>query len=317
MKYFTPQHRYNTLDEYLKSRFGSKVFKVSLNAGFTCPNRDGAISRSGCFFCSQLGSGEFAGDPFEPIAAQFQKIKNKMHDKWPEGKYIVYFQANTNTYAPAERLKELFSEAVDLDPGIVALSIATRCDAIDDEILDYLASLNERIPVWLEIGLQSRSEETMRRLNLGYNLEAFLSAIRRIRTKGIETIVHIINGLPGEDAKMMVETARFLNSLDIQGVKIHSLYLVKGSVLGEEYLKKPFPLLDLAEYVEIVCEQLAVLKSDIIIHRVTGDPPRDLLIAPRWTLKKFVVMNEIDKRMRAKGLCQGCKYEKAFHGGNA
>lgn len=313
MTYFTPQHRYNSLDAYLRSRFGTKVFKIPINAGFTCPNRDGTLSKRGCFFCSALGSGEFAGNPAEPIASQFKEVKARMQAKWPEGKYIVYFQANTNTYAPLEKLKELFSAAAALDPDVVAISIATRCDALASDTLAYLSELNKRIPVWLEIGLQSCHEETMRRLNLGYDRAAFLSAVDRIRACGIETIVHIINGLPGESAEMMIETARFLSDLDIQGVKIHSLYLVRGSVLGEEYLRSPFLLLTLTEYVEIVCEQLAVLRDDIIIHRVGGDPPQDILIAPEWTLKKFVVMNEIDKRLRVLDYYQGCKRKKGIH----
>ncbi|MDD4076699.1 MAG: TIGR01212 family radical SAM protein [Bacilli bacterium] len=314
MNSFTPQHRYYSLDTYLKKRFGTKVFKIPLNAGFTCPNRDGTLSNQGCFFCSAMGSGEYAGNPDESLEKQFYKIKNKMHEKWPEGKYIIYFQANTNTYAPLNQLQELYQAAISLDPNIVALSIATRCDAICDDTLEYLAALNKRIPVWLEIGLQSKHEETMKRLNLGYTLAAFQTAIRKIQQKKIETIVHIINGLPGETKEMMIETARFLNTQNIQGVKIHSLYLVKGSVLGETFIKQPFPLLTLSKYVEIVAEQLAILQPDIVIHRINGDPPRDLFIAPQWTLKKFVIMNEIDKKMRQLNYVQGCKYNnKAFH----
>jgi len=310
MNYFTAQHRYNTLDAYLKKRFKAKVFKISLNAGFTCPNRDGTISKQGCYFCSDTGSGDFAGNPAEAIKLQFQKIKKKMHKKWPQGKYIVYFQANTNTYGPINQLKAIYETAISLDPDIVAVSIATRCDAIEDETLDYLAALNKRIPVWLEIGLQSMHEDTMKAMNLGYTLSTFKKTVKKIRQKKIETIVHIINGLPGESKEMMLETIRFLNTQDIQGIKIHSLYLVKTSVLGKSYLNAPFPLLTLAEYIDIVTEQLALLNNNIIIHRISGDPPRHLFIAPDWTLKKFIIMNEIDKKMRQLNYYQGCKYHK-------
>ena len=310
MNFSTTQYRYHSLDTYLKKRFGSKIFKVPLNAGFTCPNRDGTISNQGCFFCSKMGSGEFAGNPNESLKIQFDRIKNIMHKKWPQGKYIIYFQANTNTYAPLNQLKDLYEEAITLDSNIVALSIATRCDAIRDDTLEYLTALNERIPLWLEIGLQSKHEETMKRLNLGYTLSTFQATIQKIKQINIETIVHIINGLPGETKKMMIETAQFLNTQGIQGVKIHSLYLVKGSVLGEAYIKEPFPLLTLSEYVEIVTEQLSMMKNDIVIHRINGDPPRNLLIAPHWTLKKFIIMNEIDKRMNLLNYYQGCKYNK-------
>lgn len=310
MNYFTAQHRYNTLDAYLKKRFKAKVFKISLNAGFTCPNRDGTISKQGCYFCSDTGSGDFAGNPAEAIKLQFQKIKKKMHKKWPQGKYIVYFQANTNTYGPINQLKAIYETAISLDPDIVAVSIATRCDAIEDETLDYLAALNKRIPVWLEIGLQSMHEDTMKAMNLGYTLSTFKKTVKKIRQKKIETIVHIINGLPGENKEMMLETIRFLNTQDIQGIKIHSLYLVKTSVLGKSYLNAPFPLLTLAEYIDIVTEQLALLNNNIIIHRISGDPPRHLFIAPDWTLKKFIIMNEIDKKMRQLNYYQGCKYHK-------
>ena len=307
MNYPNKQHRYYALDYYLKEKFGQKVFKISLNGNFTCPNRDGTISTKGCFFCSAEGSGDYAGDRFEPLEKQFSTIKNIMEQKWPDGLYIIYFQANTNTYGPIEKLKDLFETAIKLDPKIVTISIATRCDALSPEVLDYLENLNKRIPVWVELGLQTIHPQTMEFLNLGYDSETFKNAVYALKERNIETIAHIINGLPGENKEMMLETSKFLNHLPINGVKIHSLFILKNTILGKMYEEKNFPVLTLEEYVEIVSEQLANLREDIIIHRISGDAPRQDLIAPLWSLKKFVVMNEIDKRMRALNYFQGCK----------
>lgn len=307
MTYLTNQHQYNSLDAYLKHRFNSKVFKVALNGNFTCPNRDGKISNQGCIFCSEKGSGDFAGDPDDDLDTQFNQVKSIIHQKWPQALYIVYFQANTNTYGPIEKLKNLFEKAIKLDPNIVSISIATRCDALNDEVLNYLEDLNKRIPVWIELGLQSIHPKTMEFLNLGYNLNNFQTAVNNLRKRNIEVIAHIINGLPNETKPMMLETIKYLNTLDIQGIKIHSLFILKNTILGHLYLKKPFPILTLEEYVDIVCEQLAHLRSDIIIHRINGDAPLKELIEPKWSIKKLVVMNEIDKEMKARNYFQGCK----------
>jgi radical SAM protein (TIGR01212 family) len=307
MNYFNNQHKYNNLDTYLKAKFNSKVFKVALNGNFTCPNRDGTKGTTGCIFCSESGSGDFAGDPTEDLKTQFNKIKDLMHLKWKEAKYIVYFQANTNTYADIKKLKKLYETAINLDENIVALSIATRCDSISDEALEYLSELNKRIPVWIELGLQTIHPKSMKFLNLGYTLDDFVNAVNKLRSKNIEVIAHIINGIPNETKEMMLETAKFLNTLDIQGLKIHSLFLLKNTILGNYYLSKPFKMLTQDEYVSIVGEQIAHLKQEIIIHRVNGDAPAKDLIEPIWSLKKLVVMNEIDKYMRANNLYQGKK----------
>lgn len=305
------QHRYQYLDKYLKERFGKKVFKIALNANFTCPNRDGTISNKACLFCSPEGSGDFAGKRGLPLQKQFESQKEIMLRKWPDALYIVYFQANTNTYAPLDTLKRLYLEAINLDPNIVGISIATRCDCLDDKIIEFLSELNKQIPVWVELGLQSIHSTTMEFLNLGYNLETFNLAVSKLRKHNIETIVHIINGLPGEDKEMMLETIKHLNTLDIQGVKIHSLFILKNTTLGEIYLKEPFPLLSRDEYVDIVTEQLALLRENIIVHRLNGDAALADLIAPLWSTKKLVVMNEIDKMMKAKNYYQGCKLQKS------
>ena len=305
MNYFNEQHNYNSLDTYLKSRFKSKVFKIALNGNFTCPNRDGTNGKSGCIFCSEAGSGDFAGDPSEDLKTQFNTIKKIMHLKWKNGKYIVYFQANTNIYGELEELKNLYETAINLSDDIVAISIATRCDSISDEVIDYLSELNTKIPVWVELGLQTIHPKSMRFLNLGYTLNDFSDAVRRLRKKNIEVIVHIINGLPNETEDKMLETAKYLNTIDIQGVKIHSLFILRNTILGNYYLSKSFKILNLDEYVSITSKQIALLNQNIIIHRVSGDAPKEDLIEPLWSKKKLVVMNEIDKYMREFQLYQG------------
>lgn len=305
--YINNQHRYYSLDYYLKKRFKTKVFKVALNGNFTCPNRDGTISNKGCIFCSPAGSGDFAGNPHDSLAKQFNEVKAIIHHKWPNASYIVYFQANTNTYAPLEKLKKIYEEAISLDQNIVAISIATRPDCLCKEIVEYLGELNQRLPVWIELGLQTIDEQVATFINRGYQLDVFTEAVNNLHQQGIEVIVHIINGLPNETKEMMLNTIRFLNSQKIQGIKIHSLFVLKQTILGNIFEQNPFKLLTLAEYVDIVCEQLALLREDIVIHRLNGDAPQELLIEPRWSLKKLVVMNEIDKEMKRRNYFQGCK----------
>lgn len=307
--YISSQHRYYTLDFYLKERFNSKVFKVALNGNFTCPNRDGKVSYNGCIFCSPSGSGDFAGKPTDSLKIQFDSIKEIIHQKWPNALYIAYFQANTNTYKPLSELKELFETTISLNKNIVALSIATRPDCLPDDVIEYLGELNKKIPIWIELGLQTSNDETGKLINRGYNLDVFTDAVKRLRTKNIETIVHIINGLPNETENEMYQTINYLNSLDIQGIKIHSLFVLKNTVLAEMYHNNQFKILTQEEYVRITANQIAMLRDDIVIHRINGDAPKDLLIAPEWSIKKLVVMNEIDKYMRENNLYQGNNYK--------
>lgn len=304
---FNAQHHYHTLDDYLRNRFKRKIFKVALNGNFTCPNRDGTISTKGCIFCSPSGSGDFAGNKNDSLKKQFDTITEIIHHKWPNAGYIVYFQANTNTYKPLEELKKLFNEAISLNENIVAISIATRPDCLPLDVLDYLDELNKKIPVWIELGLQTINEETAILINRGYKLQVFENAVLELRKRSIETIVHIINGLPYETDIDMMNTIKYLNKLDIQGVKIHSLFILKNTILGNMYLNKPFKILSLEEYVRITSEQLTYLRKEIVIHRINGDAPKDDLIEPIWSLKKLVVMNEIDKYMREKNIFQGDK----------
>lgn len=305
MNYFTSEKRYNTVNNFYRKNFKSKVFKIPLNGNFTCPNRDGTLSYKGCIFCSEKGSGDFAGDPKLSLEKQFNDVKAVMLKKWPDGKFIAYFQANTNTYGPLNKIKALFEASLLLDDNIIGLSVATRPDCLSDEILDYLSDLNERTYLTIELGLQSMHQKTLQFINRGHDLQCFIDACKKLRDRHINVVVHIINGLPGETKNDMLETVSFLNNLDIQGIKIHMLFIQKNTELAHTYLLNPFPLLSLEAYVDIVVSQLELLNDSIIIHRLTGDAPRQELIAPLWTLKKFIVSNEIDKLMRKKDTYQG------------
>ncbi len=309
MNFITTEKPYNTLNAYYRHKYGKKVFKVSLNADFTCPNKDGKSCVGGCTFCSQSGSGDFAGDKFESLQVQFQSIKKRMHQKWDDAKYIAYFQANTNTYDTADRLQALYEEALSLDHNIVGLNIATRCDALDESIYDLLETIAKKTDLVIELGLQSIHEKTAEYINRGHDLNCFTTAVNELRKRQIDVVVHIINGFKTETKAQMLETIDYLNRLDIQGVKIHLLHIMKKTAMGHEYLLQPFKILTLEEYVDIVCDQIERLKPSIIVHRITGDSPKELLIEPQWSLKKFVVMNEIDKELRKRGSYQGIYYK--------
>ena len=306
---FNHEKHYLTLNNYLKDIYKKKVFKISLNGSFSCPNRDGKISTMGCIFCSEKGSGDFAGNPFKSIKDQFIEIKNMMKSKWSDGYYIAYFQANTNTYGTMEKLKQTYSQIVDkdylIDENVKILSIATRPDCLDEEIVKYLSEINKIIPVWIELGFQTMHEDTARLINRGYDNVCFEKTIALLKKYNLTTIVHVINGLPYETKEMMVETVKYLNNLKIDGIKIHMLHIMKNTPLEEYYKLNKFKVLSLEEYVDIVVTELRYLDENIVIHRVTGDSPKDLLIEPMWTLKKFVVINEIDKLMRKENIYQG------------
>ncbi|NMA05040.1 MAG: TIGR01212 family radical SAM protein [Acholeplasmataceae bacterium] len=309
MNYFTKEKHYNTLDNYYKTVYNRKVFKIPLNGGFTCPNVDGTVGVGGCTFC-HCGSGDFAGNKSDPLKIQFNKGLKMMKKKWPDGLLIPYFQANTNTYGPLEKIKALFEEALTLDENIIGLSVGTRPDALGEDVLDYLEDLNKRTKLTIELGLQTINEETSKLINRGHNVKTFDNAVKELRKRKIEVVVHIINGLPNETKNDMINTVRHLNTLDIQGIKIHMLHIMKHTNMGKDYLIKPWPLLTLEEYIDITVTQLRYLKPSVIVHRITGDSKRSLLIEPKWTLKKFVVGNEIDKLMRKNNYFQGDLYEK-------
>ncbi len=307
-KYSDDNKRYHTLDYFYKHKFNSKVFKVSLNAGFTCPNRDGLYSTEGCIYCSKDLSGEYAGNKNDNLLKQFEEIKGIMSKKWPNSKYIGYFQAGTNTYAPLDVLKEKYELILKQD-NVVGLSIATRPDCITDECLDYLEELNKRTYLTVELGLQTIHPETTKLINRCHTLKCFEDMVKKLRERNINVVVHIINGLPYETKEMMIETVKYLNKLDIQGIKIHMLHIIKGTKLHELYEKEHFHVLSKEEYVDIVCDQLEYLKDDIVINRITGDPKVSDLIEPEWLIKKFGVLNEIDKEMVKRDIYQGDKKE--------
>ena len=309
MNYFTDEKHYNALNNYYRHRFNTKVYKIALNGDFTCPNRDGSISRIGCVFCTDSGSGEFGGKVSDSLKIQFEKIKTMMQNKWKEGKYIAYFQSFSNTYGPIDKLRKIYYEAINLDKDIIGLNIGTRSDCFNDEVYKLLEELNQKTYLTIELGLQSMHDITLKSINRGHDLNNFVQTVKNLRKRNINVVVHIINGLPNEDEEMMLETAKFLNTLDIQGVKIHMLYIVNNTPLARSFERKPFPLLSMKEYVNITVKQLRLLNKNIIIHRVTGDPDRQELIEPKWTLKKFIVSNEIDKLMRKNNFYQGDLYE--------
>ena len=301
----TDEKHYNTFNNYLKNRFHHKVFKVSLNAGMTCPNRDGTKSNIGCLYCSELLSGDFAGNVLDSFQVQFEKIKNMELKKWNEATYIAYLQAGSNTYNKVDTLKEIYQTIINLDSHIEILDIATRPDCINKEIVDLLKEINKQKEVWIELGLQSASEKTLKFINTCYSLKDFEQAIKLLNEANIKTIVHIIDGLPYETKDDMLNTIKYLNQFDLFGIKIHMLHLLKNTPLLEIYNKEQFHILTLTEYVEIVTSQLRLLKPSIIIHRLTGDGKKEDLVKPLWTLKKFVVLNEIDKYLRKYNYYQG------------
>lgn len=301
--------RYYTLDYFNKKTFHTKVFKISLNGGFTCPNLDGTSGFGGCIYCSKTGSGEFAGKIEDHLITQFYEIKNKMHKKWKDGKYIGYFQARTNTYAPVEELKQKY-ECILKQDNVIGLSIATRSDAISEECYQYLEELATRTYLTVELGLQTIHEETTKFINRCHDLKCFEEAVKKLRERNINVVVHVINGLPGETKEMMLETTNYLNQFDIQGIKIHMLSILKDTPLATYYEKHPFHTLTKDEYIDIVCSQLEQINPNFVIHRITGDPKKEDLITPDWLIKKFVVINDIDKEFIKRDTYQGIYYKK-------
>ena len=307
-KYSNSNKRYHTLDYYYKNRFNQKIFKVSLNANFSCPNIDGTIGHGGCIYCSKTGSGEFAGNKEDEIEKQFLEVKNMMLKKWPTAKYIGYFQARTNTYAPVETLKSLHNKILSQE-NVIGLNISTRPDAITDECLEYLETLNKKTYLTIELGLQTIKKETTKLINRCHTLECFENMVKKLRQKNIDVVVHIINGLPYETKEDMLNTIKYLNQLDIQGIKIHMLSILKDTPLEYLYKKDKFHILTKEEYIDIVINQLELLRPEIVIHRITGDPKIDDLIEPVWLTKKFCVLNDIDKEMVKRNSYQGKKLE--------
>lgn len=304
--YSDTNKRYHTLDYFYRHHFHSKVCKISLNAGFSCPNIDGTVGYGGCIYCSKTGSGEFGGTLGKDLEKQFKEVKNRYDKKWPNAKYIAYFQARTNTYAPVEKLKKLYEEVLTY-PNVIGINIATRSDAITEECLIYLEELNKKTYLTIELGLQTIHEKTSKLINRCHSLENFSEMVEKLRKRKINVVVHIINGLPYEEKKDMIETVQYLNRLDIQGIKIHMLSILKDTPLEKLYREKKFPILTKEEYVDIVISQLEYLRKEIVIHRITGDPKIEDLIEPTFLTKKFCVLNDIDKEMVIRESYQGKK----------
>lgn len=299
--------RYYSLDSFLKNTFGEKIYKITLNGGMTCPNRDGKIGTGGCIFCSAKGSGDFAGNADTSVTEQIRIGKEQLLRKRPVHSYIAYFQAFTNTYGPVEYLEKIFTEAIS-DSDVKILSIATRPDCLESDVILLLSKLNKIKPVWVELGLQTVHNDTASYIRRGYNLDCFERAVSALRNAGITVIVHVILFLPGENTQKMLETIDYLNHCDIQGIKLQLLHILKGTDLADDYLKKPFYVPSMEEYIEMLGKCIARLNPDIVLHRLTGDGPKSLLIAPLWTGAKRTVLNKLNQFLKEYDIWQGKEY---------
>ena len=296
--------RYHSLNYFLRNKFGEKIYKISLDGGFTCPNRDGKVAKGGCTFCSARGSGDYAGSRILSISEQFEDRKVMMEKKWKDGKYIAYFQAYTNTYAPVEELRRKYDEAL-AQKNVVALSIATRPDCLDKDVLDYLEELNKKTYLWVELGLQTINDNTARNFNRGYDLEVFDKSIKELQKRGIEVVVHTIFGLPGETKEDMLKTVDYVAHSGAQGIKFHLLHLMTGTKMVEQYESGELQLLSKEDYIDLICKGIAMIPEEMVVHRLTGDAPRASLIGPMWSLKKWEVLNDIDKALVDNDIWQG------------
>ena len=298
------EKRYYSLDYYIKQTYGEKLYKISLDGGMTCPNRDGTLGRRGCIFCSTGGSGDFASNRRLSITEQIEQGKSQVAKKHSGVSYIAYFQAYTNTYAPVSYLREVFTEAI-YHPDIKILDIATRPDCLGSDIIELLDELNQIKPVWVELGLQTIHPKTAHFIRRGYELPVFEQAVQKLRAIHIPVIVHMILGLPGESTKDILDTVHYLNAQDIQGVKLQLLHILKDTDLADYYNEHPFSLLDMEEYFSLIGQCLCHLRPDIVIHRLTGDGPKSLLIAPLWTGNKRQVLNNMQAYLKTHDIWQG------------
>ena len=294
-----------TVNQYLKEKYGQKIYKIAIDGGFTCPNRDGRLDTRGCIFCSAGGSGEFAEDRSLSVTEQIEKGKRRVESKMPAdqiskgNKYIAYFQAFTNTYAPVERLKSLYMEAVE-HPDIAAISIGTRPDCLPEDVLNLLEEINRIKPVWVELGLQTIHEKSAEYIRRGYPLSVYDEAVKELKKRNIEIITHVILGLPGESGEDMLETVRYVGESRVQGIKLQLLHVLKGTDLEKDYRDGLFRCMTMEEYIDLISDCLDILPDDIIIHRMTGDGPKRILIAPEWSGDKKRVLNELYKRIYKK-----------------
>lgn len=306
-KYSFNEKRYHTFNYYLKSKYNCKVAKVILDAGFTCPNRDGKKGFGGCIYCSDLGSGDSNVDLGNSLLKQYESNKKVMNQKWPNDLYIPYFQSFSNTYGPLIKIKEMLEPFIHMDE-VCEISIATRCDCLPDETIEYLDSLTSIKPIWLELGLQTSNDETGRFINRQYDFVDFKDALQRLSKTNIKVCVHVLNGLPHESKEDMIQTIKDIKDLKFDAIKIHMLHIIKNTTLANIYEKQPFELLGRDDYIDLVVKQLELLKPEVIIERLTGDPIKENLIAPDWILNKTTILNDIDKLMRKLDTYQGSKY---------
>lgn len=306
--YSDSNKRYHTYNYFLKEKFSCKVAKLSLNAGFSCPNLDGTKGFGGCTYCSDSGSGDFAGKVQQSISQQIQEQKIIMQKKWKDCKFIAYFQARTNTYAPLKKLKEIFEPVLEI-PDIVGISIATRADCLDEEKADYLAELSKKTFLEVELGLQSVFDSTGERINRCHSYAEFLYGYNLLKERNIPVCIHIINGLPGENYEMMMETARQVALLKPNSIKIHLLHIIKNTVLAKQWENSEFEAMNFEDYISLLCDQLEILPAEIVIQRVTGDGDKKTLLAPLWSMDKKKVMNSIDLEMVRRNSYQGIKAE--------
>lgn len=299
--------RYHTLNYELRKNFGQKVMKLSLDGGFTCPNRDGTIGNRGCIFCGEEGSGEFAGSRILNIKDQIEEQKRLLSKKWSTDKYIAYFQNFTNTYSTYDDLKEKYYTAISVE-GVVALAVATRPDCLSEDILDLLSEINDKTYLWIELGLQTINDKSAKFIRRGYSIKIYEEAIEKLNKRNIKVVTHLIFGLPKETKEDMLDSVKYVADINTWGVKFHLLYIQKGTDLYEYYLRNPFDILNREEYISLVADGLELLPKSMVIHRLTGDGKRDLLYEPRWSLDKLRVLSGIDKELRIRNSYQGKKY---------
>lgn len=303
--------RYHTLDYELKETFGQKIIKLSLDGGFTCPTRDGSLGVRGCIFCGEEGAGEFAGSVHLPILEQMEEQKRLLKRKWPQGKYLAYFQNFTNTYGTVEKLDRLYGDAL-AGEDVVGLAIATRADCLPSDVLDLLETYAQKTYLWVEVGLQTIHPNSSDFIRRGYDLACFEKSVNELKKRKIPVVAHLIFGLPGETQEDMLASVDYLAKLGIWGVKIHLLHVLQNTDLHLLYSQKPFKILEQAEYVSLVCDALELLPPETVIHRLTGDGKRDLLVAPRWSLAKLRVLSSIDQELRSRDSWQGKFYNQGI-----
>ena len=307
-KYTLDNKRYQTFNYYLKNKYHQKVAKVIIDGHFTCPNRDGKKGFGGCIYCSSNGSGDSNLNIKDDVLTQYNKNKLVMDRKWNNGLYIPYFQSFSNTYGPLDKIQAMLEPFLDKEE-VAEIAIATRCDCLDEEIVNYLNSITLKKPIWIELGLQTTNYESSKFLNLGYNFDDFKKAISLLENTNIKVCVHIINGLPYENKEDMLKTIKDINHLKFDSIKIHMLHILKDTPLEKYYKDNPFPILSREEYIEIVVKQLELLKKEVVIERLTGDPIKDELVVPTWVLNKTTILNDIDKLMAKLDTYQGKYYE--------